>query len=64
MEGEAALCGVLRNTEEGKRQRAEDEELERWKVEEVRGRYVCKSMTRKWTTLCGLGKQHSESTAE
>lgn len=37
MEWEAALSGVIRNTEEGKRQRREDEELERWKVEEARG---------------------------
>lgn len=37
MEWEAALSGVIRNTKGGKRQRREDEELERWKVEEARG---------------------------
>lgn len=37
MEGEATLFGVTRNSKEGKRQRREDEELERWEVEEARG---------------------------
>jgi len=31
MEGEAALCGVLRNTEEGKRQRMRSWKDGRWK---------------------------------
>lgn len=28
------------------------------------GGHVFMSMTRKWTVLCGLGKWHSQSTAE